>query len=62
MEGIMPDLYGNKTTRERELEVFIQVIIETWRDAIEGDDGISGYDAVDYICDLYRDAVKILEK
>jgi hypothetical protein len=31
----MPDLYGNKTTRERELEVFIQVIIETWRDAIE---------------------------
>jgi hypothetical protein len=57
----MPDLYGCRTLRERQLEAFIQTIVDTWRDAIEGDDDMNGCDAVDYLCELYRDAKKLVE-
>ena len=57
----MPDLYGNRTTREKQLEAFIQGIIDGWHTNIENDEPIQGSDAVDYLCDLYRDAKKLVE-
>ena len=57
----MSDLYGNKTTRERQLEAFIQGIIDDWRTVRENDEPIQGSDAVEYLCDLYRDAKKLVE-
>ena len=56
----MPDLYGNKTEREKELEAYVQWIINWYGGLVDSDEDYPGTQAVDDISDIVRVARRVL--